>query len=68
MVRWCCSNFQCRGILLIPILVEQGPTVLTVGAGRDCLDIFSLLAPLLSKLVGPPHPWHLKFTKHHRTT
>ena len=38
--RW--VNFQCRGVLLIWIMVGQGPTVLAVGAGGDCLDIFSL--------------------------
>ena len=27
------SNFKFRGVLLIWIIVEQGPTVLTVGAG-----------------------------------
>ena len=35
-------NFQCRGVLLICILVGQGPTALTVGTGGGCLDIFSL--------------------------
>ena len=42
MVRWCWVNFQCRGVLLIWIIVGQGPTVLAVGAGGGCLDIFSL--------------------------
>ena len=37
------SNFQCRGVLLIWIRVGQGPTVLAVGAGGGCLDIFSLV-------------------------
>ena len=27
------GTFQCRGVLLIWIIVGQGPTVLTVGAG-----------------------------------
>ena len=43
MVRWCCVNFQCQGVLLTWIQVGQEPTVLTVGAGRGCLDIFSLV-------------------------
>ena len=43
MVRWCWVNFQCRGIQLILIIVGQGPTALTVGAGRGCLDIFILV-------------------------
>ena len=30
------------GVLLIWIIVGQGPTVLAVGAGGGCLDIFSL--------------------------
>ena len=30
------------GVLLIWIIIGQGPTVLAVGAGGDCLDIFSL--------------------------
>ena len=41
MVRWCWVNFQCRGVLLIWIIVGQGPTALEVGAGGGCLDIFS---------------------------
>ena len=35
-------NFQCRGVLLIWIIVWQGPTALAIGAGGGCLDIFSL--------------------------
>ena len=40
MVRRCWVNFQCRGILLVLIIVGQGPTALTIGAGGGCLDIF----------------------------
>ena len=43
MVRRCWVNFQCRGGLLIWIIVEQGPIALAVGAGGDCLDIFTLV-------------------------
>ena len=43
MVRWCWANFQYRGVLLIWIRVGQGPSVLAVGAGGGCLDIFSLV-------------------------
>ena len=39
------GNFQCRGVLLIWIVVGQGPTVLAVGAGGSCLDIFSSPEP-----------------------
>ena len=41
MVRRCWVNFQCWGVLLIWIVVGQGPTALAVGADGDCLDIFS---------------------------
>ena len=37
-------NFQCLGVLLIWIKVEQGPSALAVGAGGGCLDIFSLVS------------------------
>ena len=43
VVRRCWVNFQCRGVLLIWIIVGQGPTALVVGAGGGCLDIFSLI-------------------------
>ena len=43
VVRRCWVNFQCWSVLLIWILVGQGPIVLAVGAGGGCLDIFSLI-------------------------
>ena len=43
MVRWCWVSFQCRGVLLTWIQVGQGPTALAVGAGRGCLEFFSLV-------------------------
>ena len=43
VVRRCWVNFQCWGVLLIRIIVGQGPVVLAVGAGWGCLDIFSLI-------------------------
>ena len=43
MMQWCWVNFQCRGVLLIRIIVGQGPIALAVGAGGGCLDIFSLV-------------------------
>ena len=42
VVRWYWVNFQCQGVLLIWIIVGQGPTALAVGAGGGCLDIFFL--------------------------
>ena len=41
MVQRCWVNFQYWGVLLIWIKVGQGLTVLAVGAGGGCLDIFS---------------------------
>ena len=41
-MRRCWVNFQCRGVLLIWIIVGQGPIALAIGAGGGCLDIFSL--------------------------
>ena len=43
VMRRCWVNFQCRGVLLIWIIVGQGPIALVVGAGGGCLDIFSLI-------------------------
>ena len=43
MVQRCWVNFQCRGVLLIRIIVGQGPIALAIGAGGGCLDIFSLI-------------------------
>ena len=45
VVRRCWVNFQCWGVLLIWIIVGQGPVALAVGAGGGCLDIFSLICP-----------------------
>ena len=50
MVRWCWVNFQVRGVLLM-IRVGQGPPVLAVGAGEDCLDIF--LSSIISLFFLP---------------
>ena len=42
VVRRCWVHFQCRGVLLLWILVGQGPIALAVGAHREggCSDIF----------------------------
>ena len=37
------GKFPVSGVLLIWIRVGQGPSVLAVGAGGGCLDIFSLV-------------------------
>ena len=51
VVRWCWVNFQCQGVLLIWIIVGQGPTALAVGVGGGCLDIF--LSPIISLFLSP---------------
>ena len=48
MVRRCWVNFKCRGVLLIWIIVGQGPTVLAVGAGGVVWTFFSRLLVLSS--------------------
>ena len=54
VVRRCWVNFQCRGVLLIWMIVGQGPIALAVGSGGGCLDIFSLVYhfSLLSPSLG----------------
>ena len=42
MVQWCLVNLHGGGVLLIWIRVGQGPTVLAVGAGGGCWNIFLL--------------------------
>ena len=49
VVRWCWVNFQCRGVLLIWMIVGQGPTALAVGAGGGLFGhFFSRLSFLFS--------------------
>ena len=43
VVRWCWVNVQCRGVLLIWLIVGQGFTALAVGAGGGCLNFFTLI-------------------------
>ena len=38
----CWVNFQCRGVLLVWMIVEQGPIVLAVGAGGGLFGHFFL--------------------------
>ena len=40
VVRRCWVNFQCRGVLLIWIIVGQGPIALAVGAGGGVCTFF----------------------------
>ena len=48
MVRWCCVNFQCRGVLLIWVQVGQGPTALAVGGVGVVWKFFSRVSFLFS--------------------
>ena len=48
MVRWCWVDFLCRGVLLIWIVVGQGPAALAVGAGGVVWTFFSRLSFLTS--------------------
>ena len=52
VVRRCWVNFQCRGVLLIWIIVGQGPVALAPGTGGGGLDIFSLVYHF--SLLSPP--------------
>ena len=63
VVRRCWVNFQCRGVLLIWIIVGQGHTLLAVGAGGGCLDIFSLVYQfsLLSPSLWETARYRLKY-------
>ena len=54
MVRWCWVNFQCRGVLLIWMIVGQGPLALAVGVGGVFFDIFSNLSFLSPSLGDGP--------------
>ena len=51
------------GVLLIWIIVGQGPIALAVGAGGGCLDIFSLLYhfPFLSPSLWETARYRLKY-------
>ena len=37
------DTFQCRGVLLIPMIVGQGSTVLVIGVDDGYSDIFSFV-------------------------
>ena len=48
VVRWCWVNFQCRSVLLIWIIVGQGPIALAIGTGGGLFGHFSLIYHLFS--------------------
>ena len=62
-MRRCWVNFQCRGVLLICMIVGRGPTALAVGAGGGCLDIFTLIYPFppLSPSLRETARYRLKY-------
>ena len=43
VVRRCWVNLQCRGVLLVWMIVGQGLIALAVDSGWGCFDIFSLI-------------------------
>ena len=61
--RRCWVNFQCRGVLLVWMIVGQGPTALALGAGGFCFDIFSLiyLFSILSPSLWETAQYRLKY-------
>ena len=63
MVRWSWVNFQIRVVLLIRMIVGQGPIVLAVGASGGGLDIFTLLFPFspLSPCLWETVRYRLKY-------
>ena len=62
-MRWFWVNFQFRGVLLIGMIVGQGPIALAVGAGGGGLDIFTLLYPFspLSPALWQTARYRLKY-------
>ena len=50
VMRWCWVNFQCWGVLLLENS-RAGTLALAAGAGRGCLDKFSLIYNL--SLLSP---------------
>ena len=62
-MRWFWVNFQFRGVLLIWIIVGQGPIALAVGAGGGGLEIFTLLYPFspLSPSLWKTARYRLKY-------
>ena len=63
VVRSSSINFQCRGVLLVWMIVGQGPIALAVGAGGVDLDIFILLYlfSFLSPSVWETARYRLKY-------
>ena len=56
VMRNCWVHFQCRGVLLIWIIIGQGPIALAVGAGGGGLDIFYRVSFLLSFSLSGRRP------------
>ena len=60
VVRRCWVNFQCRGVLLIWIIVGEGPTVLAVGGGGV---VWTLPVPYLSPSLWQTARYRLKYCR-----
>ena len=63
MERKCWVNLQGWGVLLVWMIVGQGPIALAVGAGGGGLDIFTLIYPFsfLSPSLWETARYRLKY-------
>ena len=63
VVRWCWVNFQCWGVLLVWIIVGQGPIALAVGADGGLFGHFFSLYPFstLSPSLWETARYRLKY-------
>ena len=63
VLQWCWVNFQCRGVLLIWIIVGQGPIALAEGAGGGLFGHFFSLYPFspLSPSLWETARYRLKY-------
>ena len=59
--RRCWVNFQCLGVLLVWMIVGQGPIAFAVGAGGGCLDIFLSHLSFLSPSLWETARYRLKY-------
>ena len=55
--------YECRGVLLVWIMIAQRIIALAVGAGGDCMDLFSLVyhLPLLAPSLWETARYRLKY-------
>ena len=61
MERRCWVNFQCRGVLLVWMIVGQGPIALAVGAGGGLFGHFFSHLSFLSPSLWETARYRLKY-------